>query len=244
MPRTLVLDLDGTLVDSVPDLAAALNRLMAQRCLAAFGWPEVAAMVGDGAAALIERAFAARSCRPDAAALGAFLADYGANAARETRAFPGVQPTLCDLAARGWRLAVCTNKPEAPARALLAALGLDGFFAAIGAGDSFAARKPDPAHLLATIAAAGGSPERAVMAGDHRNDIVAANGAGIPCIFAAWGYGAPEMAQGAAAIAANFAELADLAEGLVPEQPGLPPRTPTRAPPWTRQGRTPLEPRT
>jgi len=231
MSRTLVLDLDGTLVDSVPDLAAALNRLMAERSLASFTWPEVAAMVGDGAAALIERAFAARSRRPDAAALGAFLADYGANAARETRAFPEVEPGLRELAARGWRLAVCTNKPLAPARALLAALGLDGFFAAIGAGDSFPARKPDPAHLLATIAAAGGSPERAAMAGDHRNDIIAAAGAGIPCIFAAWGYGTPEMARGAAAIAAGFAELPDLAERLVPRQPGLPPRTPTGAPP-------------
>jgi phosphoglycolate phosphatase len=228
MSRTLVLDLDGTLVDSVPDLAAALNRLMGQRSLAPFTWPEVAAMVGDGAAVLIERAFAARSRRPDAAALDGFLADYGANAARETRAFPGVEPALRELAARGWRLAICTNKPLAPARALLAALGLDGFFAAIGAGDSFATRKPDPAHLLATIAAAGGTPGRAVMAGDHRNDVIAAAGAGIPCIFAAWGYGAPEMAEGAAAIAGGFAELPDLAERLVLRQPAL-----TTRPAWS-----------
>jgi phosphoglycolate phosphatase len=193
---------------------------MARRSLAGFPWPEVAAMVGDGAAALIDRAFAARQAIPDAAALDAFLADYGANAARETRAFPGVEPGLRDLVARGWRLAVCTNKPAAPARALLAALGLDGLFAAIGAGDSFPTRKPDPAHLLATIAAAGGTAGRAVMAGDHRNDVIAATGAGIPCIFAAWGYGAPAMAQGAAAIAGSFPELVGIAERLVPRQPG------------------------
>jgi len=215
MSRTLVLDLDGTLVDSVPDLAAALNRLMAQRLLSPFSRAEVAAMVGDGVAALVDRAFAARASTPDAAALAAFLADYGANAARETRAFPGVEPGLRELTARGWRLAVCTNKPAAPACALLAALVLDGFFAAIGAGDSFSTRKPDPAHLLATIAAAGGTAERAVMAGDHRNDVIAAAGAGVPCIFAGWGYGAPEMAAGAVAVAGSFAELIALAEGLV-----------------------------
>jgi phosphoglycolate phosphatase len=216
MSRILVLDLDGTLVDSVPDLAAALNRLMVQRSLAPFTWPEVAAMVGDGAAALVDRAFAARSVAADAAALAAFLADYGANAARATRAFPGVEPGLRELAARGWRLAVCTNKPAAPARALLAALGLDGLFAAIGAGDSFPTRKPDPAHLLATIAAAGGMPGRAVMVGDHRNDVIAAAGAGVPCIFAGWGYGTPAMAEGAAAIVGSFAGLMDLVERLMP----------------------------
>jgi phosphoglycolate phosphatase len=219
MSRTLILDLDGTLVDSVQDLAAALNRLMAQRSLAPFAWPEVAAMVGDGAAALVERAFAARRASPDAVALAAFLADYGANAACVTRPYPGVEPTLRVLAARGWRLAVCTNKPVAPARALLAALGLDGFFSAIGGGDSFPVRKPDPAHLLATIAAAGGTPGHAVMVGDHRNDVIAASGAGIPCIFAAWGYGTPEMAQGSAAIAGSFAELADLANCVADPNP-------------------------
>jgi phosphoglycolate phosphatase len=216
MVRTLVLDLDGTLVDSVPDLAAALNRLMAQRSLAPFTNPEVARMVGDGAAALVDRAFAARQSSSDDDALAEFLADYGANAARETRAFPGVEATLRRLSACGWRFAVCTNKPAAPARALLAALGLDGWFAAIGAGDSFPTRKPDPAHLLATIAAAGGTAARAVMAGDHRNDVIAAAGGGVPCIFAGWGYGTPAMAEGAAAIAGSFAELADLAENLVP----------------------------
>ncbi len=216
MSRTLVLDLDGTLVDSVPDLAAALNRLMAQRSVSPFTKPEVARMVGDGVAALVNRAFSARQATQETAALAAFVADYGANAARETRAFPGVEAGLRELAARGWRLAVCTNKPAAPARSLLAALGLSGYFAAIGAGDSFPTRKPDPAHLLATIAAAGGTPTRAVMAGDHHNDVIAAAGAGVPCIFAAWGYGPPAMAAGAAAIAGSFSELADLAEGLLP----------------------------
>ena len=119
------------------------------------------------------------------------------------------------LTAEGWRLAVCTNKPEAPARALLRAFGLDGLIAAIGGGDSFPVRKPDPAHLLATLKAAGGDPAHAVMAGDHANDVAAARGAGVPCVFAAWGYGPPEMAEGAAAVADDFAGLVRIARRLV-----------------------------
>jgi len=214
--RTLIFDLDGTLADTVPDLAASLNRVLWQRELPPFTRAEVAAMVGDGAAALVNRAFAARARPQDPEALSDFLADYGANFACETRAYPDVDAALRRLCAAGWRLAVCTNKPEAPAHDLLAALGIDCYFAAVGGGDSFPARKPDPAHLLATIAAAGGTPRRALMAGDHCNDVSAAAGAGIPCIFAAWGYGARSMAAGAAATAAAFAELPDLAEGLLP----------------------------
>ena len=215
MQRTLVLDLDGTLVDSVPDLTTALNRLMAARHLPGFAEAEVVRLVGDGALALVERAFAARGQATDAAALPDFLADYGAHAAVRTRAFPGVPETLRALAGAGWTLAVCTNKPEAPARALLAALDLDGFFAAIGGGDSFPVRKPDPGHLLATLQAAGGSPARAVMAGDHHNDLLAAAGLGMPAIFAAWGYGGPEIGGQAAAVAQHFSELPAIATRLL-----------------------------
>ena len=215
MPRVLLLDLDGTLVDSVPDLRAALNRLMLSRSSAGFSYTETAAMVGDGAASLVARAFAARGKSPDAAALDDFLHDYSAHAAVETRAYPGVEPTLDRMLEAGWRLAVCTNKPVAPARTLLAALGLAGKFAAIGGGDSFPVRKPNPAHLLATLAAAGGEPACAVMAGDHANDVAAARGAGLPCIFAAWGYGPPEMALGSAAIAERFDQLPAIADRLL-----------------------------
>ncbi len=216
MTRTLILDLDGTLVDSVPDLAAALNRLMAGRGLASFGRAEVTAMVGDGAAALLARAFAARGVAQDGPALEVFLGDYTAHTAVETRAFPGVETGLAQLAADGWRLAVCTNKPEAAARALLAALGLDRFFASVGGGDSYPVRKPDPAHLLATLAAAGGVVGGAVMTGDHHNDVAAAAGAGVPCIFAAWGYGPAAMGADAAATAEDFGEMVRLAGRLRP----------------------------
>jgi phosphoglycolate phosphatase len=213
--RTLLLDLDGTLVDSVPDLAAALNRLMRARGLAGLSHSETASMVGDGVAKLVERAFAARGRTPDAGAVGAFSADYLLHAAVETRPYPGVADGLRGLADEGWKLAVCTNKPERAARALLTALGLASLFAAIGGGDSFPVRKPDPAHLLATLKAAGGDPAHAVMAGDHANDVAAARGAGLPCIFAGWGYGAPAMAEGAAAVAHDFDDLAAMARKLV-----------------------------
>jgi len=214
MSRWLVLDLDGTLVDSVPDLAAALNRLMQRRDLAAFSQAEVTAMVGDGVRALVERGFAARGAAMDEAALDAFLIDYTANAAVGSRAYPGVTATLEALRGQGWTMAVCTNKPEAPARALLAALGLDGFFAAVGGGDSFPVRKPNPAHLTATLAACNGDPARTVMVGDHHNDIHAAAGAGVASIWARWGYGAG--VTGAAAEADAFTDLPGILARLMP----------------------------
>jgi phosphoglycolate phosphatase len=163
----------------------------------------------------VERALAARGAAMDEAALAAFLDDYGAHPAVESRPFPGVVAAVQTLLAEGWRLAVCTLKPAAPARALLAALGFDGAFAAIGGGDSFPVRKPDPGHVLATLAAAGGTAGRAVMTGDHANDVAAARGAGIPCLFAGWGYGPPHMAAGAAAIIASATELPSVANALI-----------------------------
>lgn len=216
MTRTAVFDLDGTLVDSAPDLHAALDRLMASLGKAPFTRQEVVGMIGDGVKVLVERALAARGLAFDPSALEAFSADYTAHAAVETRPFPGIPEALAALEAGGWRLAVCTNKPAAATAALLGALGLSGRFAAVGGGDSFPVRKPDPRHLLATLRAAGGEPSRAVMIGDHRNDVVAARGAGLPCLFAGWGYGPPAMAEGAAAILPHPADLPPALRALLP----------------------------
>ncbi len=214
-PPTLVLDLDGTLVDSVPDLAAALTRLMAARNLPGFAPPEVTSMVGDGVKALVERACAARDTPADAHTVAAFTADYQRNAAVLTRPYPGAETVLSLLRQNGWRIAICTNKPEVAARRLLAALGLDHYLDAIGGGDSYPTRKPDPAHLLATLEAAGGEPGAAIMVGDHANDVAAAHGAGIPCIFAGWGYGRPDMATGSAATVPALADVPAVAERLL-----------------------------
>ena len=219
MQPLMVFDLDGTLVDSVPDLAAAINRLMTARALPIFTRPEIAAMVGDGVRVLLDRAFAARGLVPDPAALPDFMVDYSANAAQETEPYPGVRETLDRFAAAGWRMAVCTNKPEAPARTLLNALALAPYFAAVGGGDSIPVRKPDPGHLSATIAAAGGSPALAVMAGDHHNDVLSAAGLGMPSIFAAWGYGPPDTGDHASATAATFPDLFELAMRLRGQKP-------------------------
>ena len=204
--RCAVFDLDGTLVDSAPDLHAALDRLMAVKRLPGFARAEVVAMIGDGVRVLLERAYAARGIALDEADLQHFMTDYEANAAVLTRAFDGIPELLGGLRDAGWRLAVCTNKPEGAARVLLSGLGLDGHFSALGGGDSFPMRKPDPGHLRATLAAAGAAPEDAVMIGDHRNDIEAARGAGVRAIFAGWGYGPHSMAGGAP-IAADVAAL-------------------------------------
>lgn len=215
MRPTLVLDLDGTLVDTLPDLRTSLNRLMAAHRLDAFAPAEVARIIGDGAAVLVERAMHARGRPASPADLAAFLSDYGTHAAEQSQLFPDVADGLAAAQAAGWRLAVCTNKPLAPARFLLDTLGIGAQFDAIGGGDSFPARKPDPAHLLATIQAAGGDPAVSIMVGDHRNDVAAATGAGIPAIFARWGYGSPDMAAGATAEADSFAEIPALADRLL-----------------------------
>ncbi len=207
--RVILFDLDGTLVDSLPDLAAALNRTLGSALTVA----DIRPMVGDGAAALVARALA-RLGREDATALPRFLADYEANAVVATQPFDGIVPALDALAADGWRMAVCTNKPEGAARALLDGLGLSGRFAAVGGGDSFPVRKPDPAHLLETLKAAGGG--RAVMVGDHHNDVRGAEAAGIPSVFAGWGYGIPAMGEAAAARIATPAELPATLAALMP----------------------------
>jgi len=211
----LVLDLDGTLVNSLPDLTAALNRLMAARGLSAFRPVEIKPMIGDGTKKLIERAFAARGQSPNIGDNELFVADYTSHVAVGTHPYPRVGETLAALQAMEWRFAICTNKSVAATEALLKALDLRHWFAALGCGDSFPAHKPDPSHLLGTIEAAGGRPDRAVMVGDHANDVAAARAASIPAIFAAWGYGNPAATHGAAALAQHFADLAAIAPRLV-----------------------------
>ncbi len=181
-------DLDGTLVDTAPDLAAALNHALGCLGLAPVEPASVRAMVGEGARRLLERGLAANGADPALADTGLphFLDHYRANIARLSRPFPDAEATLEQLAAEGARLAICTNKPEALARALLAELGWVARFAAVLGADSRGFRKPDPRHLLATIAAAGGGA--AAYVGDSATDSATAQAAGIPFILVAHGY--------------------------------------------------------
>jgi len=212
----VVFDLDGTLVDTIDDLAAAASRLLATHGRPPLAAAQVRPMVGDGVPALVRRVLAATGLGIDEGeAIASFTADYQAHAAQASRPFPGAVETLTRLADAGWLAAVCTNKPSAAARTLLDALGLSPHLAAVGGGDSFAGHKPDPRHLLGTIELAGEDPGRAVLVGDHANDVAAARGADVPCVFALWGYGSPAMAEGATARAASLAEVPGLVERLI-----------------------------
>lgn len=214
-PRALLLDLDGTLLDSAPDIHAALDRLMASRGLRGFAAPEVHRMIGDGVRVLVSRAMAARGREATDEDAADYLADYEANATHATFPFPGVEEALSAIRdAGGWRMAVCTNKPERPAREILEATGLAGFFDAVAGGDTYPVRKPDPRHLTLTLDRLGLPPEGAVMVGDHANDVRSARAAGLAPVFAAWGYGAPEMAEGAVAVARAPADLPALLAAL------------------------------
>jgi phosphoglycolate phosphatase len=210
----VVFDLDGTLTDSLPDLAAALNRSLAGHGQAPLTLAQIRPMVGDGIRALYERGYGARGLLLTEADLAAGAADYTAHATVETVLYPGALAALQALAAAGWGLAVCTNKPEVPARLLLDHLGLLPMLAAVGGGDSFAVKKPDPDHVRLTLAAAGGDPAQSIMVGDHHNDIAAGHGAGLATIFAAWGYGSLEMAAGADAVADGFANVSEICASL------------------------------
>jgi phosphoglycolate phosphatase len=215
-PPVLLCDLDGTLVDSLPDLAAAIGELLEEEGRPGLAPEAVAAMVGDGVPKLIERALAATGGVPPAAALAALVARYlpiyEARMTELTRPYPGAIETLRALKAAGWRLAVCTNKPEATSRAILAGLGFEGLFEAVSGGDSLTVKKPDPGHLLGLLAglgvAPGAAPGAAVMLGDSRNDILAARTAGLPVIAVAHGYGGtPARELGADRVIESFAEL-------------------------------------
>jgi phosphoglycolate phosphatase len=189
---TLVFDIDGTLIDTAPDLTNALNHALTGR-----GHPPVLAAcvreaVGRGARAMIEEALNLTGAQDDAdAMLPSFLAHYEVNIARESRLFPGALAALEKLADAGAKLAVCTNKREHLTRLLLQAFDIEALFAGIAGRDSLEMSKPDPGHVLGAIALAGGEPTRAVMIGDSAVDIEAARRASVPSILVDFGYCPP-----------------------------------------------------
>lgn len=188
----IVFDLDGTLVDTAPDLLDSLNH-----CLGAGGIPHTDTAgfhqyVGHGGRVMIERAYAAQrkmlAVEEHDRLLALFLDHYGANIPGKSCPYPGVPAALARFESAGFKLAICTNKTEAFSRKLIGALGMTHHFGAICGADTFAFRKPDPRHLLETIAKAGGDPDRAVMVGDSRTDIDTAKAAGIPVVAVDFGY--------------------------------------------------------
>ncbi|HEY8565461.1 MAG TPA: phosphoglycolate phosphatase [Beijerinckiaceae bacterium] len=206
----VLLDLDGTLVDSARDLQEALNRLLAEEGLRSLDLSEVKGMIGDGVRKLLERALAAAGSDPARvdALLPRYLALYEGAASHHTDVYPGVRDTLQELRGEGLHLAVVTNKPEAATRIVLEALGLDAFLDAVIGGDTLPQRKPDPAPLHEALRRLGVGPDRAVMVGDNHHDVNAARAAGVRAIVVGYGYahGAPE-GFGADGLIDAFAEL-------------------------------------
>ncbi len=213
LPGAVVFDLDGTLIDSAPDLHVALNRLLAELGRRELGLTEATLMIGNGAKKLVERALAASGDVPDEDDLEAmtsrFLEIYEGSATALTRTYPYVNDVLGRLKSDGLTLGLCTNKPHRATVLILDELGLHGYFDAVFGGDSIAGvRKPDPRSLLATIERMGSSPADTVMVGDNGNDVGAARNAGIPIILVEGGYTAiPARDLGADGIIRDFREL-------------------------------------
>jgi len=191
-PPIAVFDLDGTLADTAGDLVGTLNVILEQEGLSPLPVAEARDMIGAGARALIERGFEAAGKELVPAHLDElyrqFMVHYGENICVRTELFPGVASALDRLEAAGFILAVCTNKVEEHSVKLLDELGIGHRFAANCGRDTFPYFKPDPRHLIMTIARAGGDPSRAVMVGDSRTDIVTAQNAGIPVVAVPFGY--------------------------------------------------------
>lgn len=189
---TIAFDLDGTLVDTAPDLVGSLNTILAEESLPALPFDEVRLMVGRGARALLERGFAAAGAPLDAeqapALVQRFIDLYLTRIADESAPFPGVMETLTKLRAAGARLVVCTNKLTHLSVALLDATGLTPFFDAVVGADSAPAAKPDGRHVAAAIEAVGGDIARAVMVGDSINDALGARNASVPSVLVSFGY--------------------------------------------------------
>ncbi|HXV30721.1 MAG TPA: phosphoglycolate phosphatase [Sinorhizobium sp.] len=188
----VVFDLDGTLVDTAPDLVASLNHAIAQAGIQPVTYADLTHLVGHGARAMIERTFTLRgktlSEEELAWQMKTFVDFYHASMPGESLPYPGLIAALDRLQDAGLRLAVCTNKPEMLARRLLEGLGLLDRFAAVAGGDTFSVRKPHAEHLLSTVANAGGSAERSVMVGDSLNDMLVARNAAVPSIAVPFGY--------------------------------------------------------
>jgi phosphoglycolate phosphatase len=186
---TIVFDLDGTLVDTAPDLTNALNDALIRRGHHPIPQEAIRQAVGFGARVMIEDALRLAGADEDIDQFaGRVPGALRANIAVESRPFPGAVGSLETLAAAGARLAVCTNKREYLSKKLLVELGLQHYFHSIAGRDTFAVSKPDPGHLTQVIAQAGGVPSRAIMVGDSDVDLRTAKEASVPAILVSFGY--------------------------------------------------------
>ena len=212
-PALVVFDLDGTLIDSAPDMHRAVNLMLADMGCPPLSLPEIRTMVGDGASALIARALAARQgvTADPTKALAQFLEHYEENPTACTPTFPGVPETLERLQAIGLTLAICTNKPTRLTHMILERLGINRFFVRVIAGDTLPFRKPDPRALIEVLNVFGTPPAAAIMVGDSEVDAATAHAANVPFVLMTYGYHRGPI-DGISSIATldHFAELATL----------------------------------
>jgi phosphoglycolate phosphatase len=191
-PLTVIFDLDGTLVETAPDLVDTLNWVFRREGLPELPYAEARNMIGGGARRMIENGLRLEGRAVDDAEMNRMLADflryYGEHIADRSLPFPGLDAALDQLAGRGFRFAVCTNKREGLSKLLLEALKMTHRFEAICGPDTFNIYKPDPEILRRTIRAAGGAMERSIMVGDSDTDIATARAAGIPIVAVDFGY--------------------------------------------------------
>jgi phosphoglycolate phosphatase len=196
---TIAFDLDGTLVDTAPDLVGTLNVILGEEGLRPLAMEHARDLIGHGARRLIERGFQAAGEPLEAGRMDGlfdrFIVRYRAHIADESRPFPGCVAALEALRADGARLAVCTNKPTGLSNALLDALDMSRLFEAVMGIDTAPAAKPDPRHLEAAVLAAGGRPERALMVGDAATDAGAARALRVPLVLVSFGYTETPAAQ-------------------------------------------------
>ena len=216
---TIVFDLDGTLIDTAPDLIDTLNLILTRHGLPEVPYDAARPLFGGGARGMIERALVVegRACSPaDIDRLyRAFVARYAEHIADRSRAFPQLEMTLDCLAGQGHRLAVCTNKLEWLSKRLLDALQLADRFAAICGQDTFGVQKPDPQIFRATVMRAGGEPERAIMVGDSVTDIRTARAARVPVVAVDFGYtDVPIATLRPDRVISSFAELPAVIDDL------------------------------
>ncbi|QYF88070.1 HAD-IA family hydrolase [Brevundimonas sp. PAMC22021] len=217
---TLVFDLDGTLVDSAPDLIGTLNRLLVEEGLPPVEMEAAQTLIGSGARALLVYGFEAAGGDMERARSEAlferFLTDYRAHIVDGTRAYEGVEETLDRLSARGARLVVATNKRTDLSELLMQKLELASRFAAVVGPERVSARKPSGAHLTEAVQIVGGDPARAIMVGDAAPDADAARDAGLPCILTTFGYTPVPVEQlGADVLIDTFEDVEEAVDAIV-----------------------------
>ena len=219
----IAFDLDGTLVDTAPDLIGALNAVLEEERLPTVAPDAARYLVGQGAKALLRRGFAMAErsweSEHEKRLVERFVDLYLARITQESRPFPGLEAALDRLEAAGAKFVVCTNKRTDLSLALLEGLALLNRFDAVVGADAAPAPKPDPRHLQAAVEAVGGRLERALMVGDSAADIGAARNGRVPSVAVAFGYcDGPVEDLGADAVIHDFAELPDVAERLLAAQ--------------------------